>query len=89
MLSAACQTQAQRDTLQTQYVQARQNYWACVNKAFHDDDPQVVALTTQLDTFNKQLTTAVQQMGDISNLLNQITEAVSTAASLAKLVISA
>ena len=45
MLSGPARRRQQRDALSTQYVQARNNYWACVNKAFHDDDPQVVNLT--------------------------------------------
>jgi hypothetical protein len=60
-LLAACQTQAQRDALTTQYVAARSAYWSCVNKAFHDDDPAVIALTTQLDAANDQLKKAVPQ----------------------------
>ena len=47
MLSLSC-NQAERDTLNAQLVAARSAYWSCVNKAFHDDDPQVAALTAQL-----------------------------------------
>jgi hypothetical protein len=87
MLSAACQTQGQRDALSAQYVKARQAYWSCVNKAFHDDDPQVASLTKQLDTANANLKVAVQQLGNISKVIDDITQAVSIAASLAKMVI--
>jgi hypothetical protein len=88
MLSQACQTQQQRVTLGAQYVQARQNYWACVNKAFHDDDPQVVSLTNQIDAANKQLSTAVTQMGNIATVLNDITNVVTVGAQLAAKVIT-
>jgi len=88
MLSLNCD-QAERDALNTQLVAARSAYWSCVNKAFHDDDPQVVALTTQLKQQTQSITDAVQNMGDIAKVLDQITTAVNTAAKLAALVISA
>ncbi|HMD78120.1 MAG TPA: hypothetical protein VKG86_12195 [Terracidiphilus sp.] len=88
MLLAACTTQGQRDALTTQYVAARSAYWSCVNKAFHDDDPAVVALTTQLDTSNKQLKTDVTQLGNINTTINNITQVVTIGASLAAKVIA-
>ena len=88
MLSAACDPQ-QHDTLITQLVAARSAYWSCVNKAFHDDDPQVISLTSQLNVANQQLSNAITQMGDMNTLLTQITQAVATASKLAALVISA
>ena len=89
MLSQACQTQDQRDALSAQYLLARQNYWACVNRAFHDDDPQVVSLTSQIVVANQQLSTAVQQMGDIAATINHITNAVTIGEQLAAKVITA
>jgi len=88
MLSIAC-TPDQKTALVTQLVAARAAYWACVNKAFHDDDPQVVALTNQLNAVNQQLTDAVGQMGDFTATLGQITNAAAIAGSLAALVIAA
>jgi len=88
MLSLNC-TPDQKNSLISQVVAARTAYWSCVNKAFHDDDPQVVNLTSQLNAANQQLSNAVQQMGDITATLNQIDEAVTLASSLAALVISA
>jgi hypothetical protein len=88
MLTAACTTDQQRSDLIAEYVAARSNYWNCVNKAFHDDDPQVVSLTAQLDSANTQLKTLVQQMGNISKVIDGITQAVTVGASLAAKVIS-
>jgi hypothetical protein len=88
MLSQACQTQEQRDSLSAEYVKARQNYWACINKAFHDDDPQVVSLTSQIDAANQELSTSVQQMGDITKTLTDITNVVTIGAQLAAKVIT-
>jgi len=88
MLSVNC-TPDQKTALMNQVVAARSAYWSCVNKAFHDDDPQVVSLTSQLSAANQQLCNAVQQMGDIAGTLTQITQAVTLASSLASMVISA
>jgi ABC-type phosphate/phosphonate transport system ATPase subunit len=88
MLSVNC-TPDQKTALISQVVAARTAYWSCVNKAFHDDDPQVVSLTNQLNAANQQLTNAVLQMGDITTTLNLITRAVTVASSLAALVIAA
>jgi hypothetical protein len=56
--------------------------------AFHDDDPQVVSLASQLNAANRQLNQAVQQMGNMTATLNKIAQAVTVATSLAALVIS-
>ncbi len=78
--------QSLRDSLNTQIVAARRAYWSCVNKAFHDDDPQVADLTAQLKQQTQAIYDAVKNLGDIANNLNQITTAVETAAKLAALV---
>jgi hypothetical protein len=88
VLLAACKTQDQRDALTTQYVAARTAYWSCINKAFHDDDPTVVSLTSQLDTSNKQLQIYVKQLGDINTTIADITQVVTVGAQLAAKVIA-
>ncbi len=88
MLSLGCD-QAERDALNAQLVAARSAYWSCVNKAFHDDDPQVVALTVQLTQQTKAIENAVETMGDIATVLDQITTAVKIAGGLAAMVIAA
>jgi len=89
MVLAGCQTQGDRDTVTSKFVAARQNYWSCVNKAFHDDDPEVITLTTQLTTANTALKTAVTQLDDIKKTIDTITQAVTVGASLAAKVIAA
>jgi esterase/lipase len=79
MLTLAATTQAQKDAFMTQYVKARTDYWACVNKMFHEDDPQVAALTAQLNTLNDQVTKSEKEMGDISKVIDVITQAVTVA----------
>jgi hypothetical protein len=84
----ACNSQDDRDTITTKFVGARANYWSCVNKAFHDDDPQVILLTSQLTTANNTLKTAVPQLDDIKKTIDVITQAVTVGASLAAKVIT-
>jgi hypothetical protein len=88
LLLAACQTKEQRDDLTSKYVAARSAYWSCINKAFHDDDPAVIALTTELDAQNKQVKAAVQQIGNIKTVIDTIAQAVSVGTSLAAKVIA-
>src|SRR5271165_3359687 len=88
MLSLNCDDD-QKKLLISQLVAARAAYWNCVNKAFHDDDPQVGALTAQLQASNQQLQKATQQMGNISAVLDKINDAVSAATKLAGFVIPA
>ena len=87
-LGVACQTQPQRDALSTQYVKARENYWACANKAFHDDDPQVVKLTDQIHAANQQIANSVQQAGDIAKVIDDVTNLVTLGTQLASMVIT-
>ena len=88
MLGAGCQTQEQRDALMRQYVLSRQNYWGCVNKAFHDEDPEVAKLTSQIEAGNQQLANSVEQMGDISKTIDTVTNVVTMGTALAGKVIT-
>ncbi|NYF78056.1 hypothetical protein [Granulicella arctica] len=83
LLLAACTTQQQRDALMSQYVAARQNYWSCINKMFHNDDPAVIALVTQLKAAEALVKQSVAQMGDISKVIDGITKAVAIGVQIA------
>ncbi|HUN84143.1 MAG TPA: hypothetical protein VMU48_07180 [Terracidiphilus sp.] len=87
-LSAACQTPDQINALMSKYVAIRANYWSCINKAFHDDDPSVTSLVAKLNAANTNLKSAVEQMGDMNKVLDFITQAVTLGTSLATKVIS-
>ncbi|HEY0760713.1 MAG TPA: hypothetical protein VGD59_15805 [Acidisarcina sp.] len=82
MISLATTTQAEKDRFMTQYVAARTAYWACINKMFHDDDPQVATLTRQLKDATTQVSKAEAEMGNISKVIDNITQAVTIAAQL-------
>lgn len=85
---AACPDQATRDQVMTQYVLARTNYFNCVNKAFHDDDPSVVALVTQAKTVALDLTNINKDLGDIAKVISYATQAVAVGAQIAGKVIA-
>ena len=87
MLSLASRSQGQRDAFMSQYVAARTAYWSCVNKMFHDDDPQVIALTTQLKAATDEVTKSEKELGDISKVIDDVTEAVTIASKLATLAV--
>lgn len=85
---AACSSQAERDSIMSQYVAARQAYWSCVGRAFHDDDPAVQALVADArDDINK-LNEIESSLGDIAKVMNVIEETVSVATALASKVIA-
>ena len=85
MLLAACQTQDQRDAIQSQYVSCRRSYFNCVNKLFHDDDPAVVNLVGQMKKEQTALEKMVNELNDIAKAINVITQAVQIGAKLASL----
>jgi hypothetical protein len=85
-LVAACQTNADKNALMTQYVNCRRNYFNSVNTVFHDDDPDVQALVGQMKQEQNALTAAVTNIGAIAGVINTITTAVQTGASLAAAV---
>jgi hypothetical protein len=85
---AACQTQDDRDSVMTQYVAARASYWKCINHAFHDDDPALIALVAQAKVNIAQFDKIDESLGDIAKVLNIITETVTVASQIASKVIA-
>ncbi len=73
---AACPSQTEHDQIMTEYVCARQNYFACINKTFHDDDPVLVTLVTQARASAKELEHIDKQLGDIAKVIAIMTTAV-------------
>jgi hypothetical protein len=85
---AGCQTQDQRDQVMTQYVATRQNYWTCINKSFHDDDPALQALVTQANTVAGQLSSIANGLGDITKVIGYLTQGVALGAKIAAKVVT-
>jgi len=73
---AACPTQTERDQVMTEYVCTRQNYYACINKTFHDDDPTLANLVTQAKASAKEIENIEKQLGDITKVIATLATAV-------------
>ncbi len=82
MLWVACQTQADRDALDAKYAAAQENVETCTGKALEDDDAEVAQLSKELKTCNDELKKAVTEMGDMSKVLDNLTQALTIGAQL-------
>ena len=82
MILAACPTQAERDQVMAQYVTARRNYWAGIQKTFHDDDPQIASLVQQMQAEQKKIEAVTKQLNSIAKVIDIITEAVNVGTAL-------
>jgi hypothetical protein len=80
---AACPTQDLRDAIQTQYVACRRSYFASVNTIFHDDDPAISSLVTQMKTAQASLEQTVEDLNNIAKVVDGITQAVTIGVKLA------
>lgn len=85
---AACQNQGERDQVLAKYVAARQNYWSCIGKAFHEDDPAVMALVKQAGDVADTLMKIKTHLGEIAKVLNVLTSGVEIGAALAAKVVA-
>ncbi len=82
-LIAACKgDKTLKDTLMSSYVTSRRNYWDGINAIFHDDDPAVHALVTQMTADQISLDATIQNMGKIAKVLAAITKAVDVGSQL-------
>jgi len=81
-LSAACQTDEQRDQLRREYVNARDNFWEARNRAFREDDPLVQSLNEELKDAQNKIEQLLSGEKNIAELLNVIAQAVGLASRL-------
>jgi hypothetical protein len=83
MLRAACVDDDQRNALADQYAAAELAYDKCVGQMLEDDDAEVAALSTQLQAANAVVDKSVEQMGNMSKVIDNITNALTIGAQLA------
>jgi len=76
MLRIACKTPADLVTLDARYATAQARIEFCTENELEDDDDEVAILDTQLKARNFELKKATTEMGDMSKVLNNLTEAV-------------
>jgi hypothetical protein len=89
LLSAACHTQEQRDALTASYLLAQHNYLGARNKIFKENDAELERLTQELRKANKDIKRLVEQLGNISKVIDGITMAVNIGSSIASKLIPA
>jgi hypothetical protein len=82
LLRVACQTQADRDALAAKYAEAQENCEKCTNQCLEDDDAEIAGLDKELKGCNDQLKKAVTEMGNMSKVLDNLTQAVTIGAQL-------
>jgi len=87
-LEAQGATQDQLDALRTAIAQSRTNYWTAIGRQFHEDDPEVAALISQMNASQLALDQTVKHLGDVAKILNGITQAVDIGSKLAAKVIA-
>ena len=80
---AACKTDSQRDAIRAQYVEARRSYWNCINEVFHDDDPKIVQLVSQMKAAQDSLQKMTEDLANVAKVINTITTAVKLGTQLA------
>ncbi len=81
----ACQTDGQKNLVRSNYVDCRRNYWNCINKIFHDNDPKVAAAVEQMQTAQTSLEQSLDHLENIANVLDLVTDAVKAGGQLAAL----
>ena len=82
---AACQTDDQRTAIRTQYVQARRNYWNSINQTFHDDDPAIESLVSQMNAAHDSLQKMTQDLANVAKVITTISTAVKIGTELASM----
>ena len=85
---AACQDDDQRDAIKTRYIATRQNYWTCINKTFHEDDPGLQSLESDAKTTCDAIKRIDDQLGDIAKVLKILDQAVSVGSEIVKKIIT-
>ena len=86
LLLAACTNDTDRAALELQYGRAQAAYQNCLNQQLVSDDPQVATLATEFTAASAVVKEAVKQMGDMSKVIDGITDAVDIAAKIVGVV---
>lgn len=84
-LFMATTTDEERDTLRTDYVQARDNYWKARTQRFNDADPMVDELQQKVAAAQQQIERSMERLDDVAGVLDTITAAVNLGSRLVSL----
>ena len=80
-----CKKETDKTSIRAAYVNSRRNYWSCISKIFHDDDPKIMAAVQQMATAQQSLENSLQQLNNITQVISVVTSAVKVGAQLASL----
>ena len=86
VLRLACKTHADRDALDARYATAQENNEECTDEELQDDDAEVAALSKKLKDCNEELKKAEVEMGNMSKVLDNLTEAVTIGSRLMAII---
>ena len=81
----ACKTQPDHDAVVNQYVAVRDSYYACIDKAFQENDPALQALDAQAKVATAALNKINTELADIAKVIGYATDAAKVAAKIAAL----
>ena len=65
----ACPLQTDKDYIANKLTQARTNYYACLNKAFQDNDPRLKLLVTQAEASAETLKHIEDYLAEVSKVI--------------------
>ena len=82
-LLAACSTEEERDQIMAQYVSSRRNYLSCLQKIFHENDPQVATLVAEMQKEQQQIEDAAKHLENVAKIINVVADAVGVGTALA------
>lgn len=69
--------------LRTAIAKSRDNYWLATRRIMHDDDPEVQALVSAMNSAQLSLDAAIQHLGDVAKVVTVIAQAVEIGTELA------
>jgi hypothetical protein len=69
--------------LRTAIAKSRDNYWLATRRIMHDDDPEVAALVSKMNSEQLSLNAAIQHLGDVAAVVSTIAKAVEIGTQLA------
>ena len=81
-LFADCETESQRNNLRESIVIARKNFRTARYRIFHENDPIVASITTQLIDINAQIEGMIEDYETVVGVLKTISAGVKLGSSL-------
>lgn len=81
-------TPAQLDALRIEIVRSRSNYWKATASIFHDDDPTVEGLVSQMNMEQLSLNATIEHLDKVADIINAITKAVDIGSKLIEKAVS-